>query len=279
LQNHITFDIEYWYHRPPFRKYARAQREADLHLNLSVEIILEALRRTGSKSTFFVVGEVAEANPDIVRRIEDEGHEIGFHGYSHTPIDKLGRAPFAQELSKGRAVLSRIAKQEIIGFRAPLFSLSRQTPWVVSELVSNGFQYDSSVFPASAGVYGNAGAPVRPYVTDKENPYAQMSRSRGIIEFPIAVARIGPLRLPAGGGIWLRLLGERYILRTVRRNNQAGIGCVLYFHPWEVVRFDYKANIPLNLYGNFGVPVLRQLRKILEEAGSAPLRNRVQAFG
>lgn len=146
-------------------------------------------------------------------------------------------------------------------------------------MVSKGFQYDSSVVPASAGVYGDARAPVQPYVTDEENLYAQMSRSRGIIEFPIAVARYGPLRLPAGGGIWLRLFGERYILRTVRRNNDAGFGCVLYFHPWEVVRFDYKANIPLNVYGNFGVPILRQLRKILERTGSTTLRNRIEAFG
>jgi peptidoglycan/xylan/chitin deacetylase (PgdA/CDA1 family) len=45
--------------------------------------VLDILKRYGIKATFFVVGNQAEKNPDILRRIYQEGHAIGNHSYNH----------------------------------------------------------------------------------------------------------------------------------------------------------------------------------------------------
>lgn len=273
MQNHITFDIEYWYHRPPFRHLRRDQAKADSHLNHSVELILDLLRQHDCESTFFVVGEVAEANPEIVRRIESEGHEIAFHGYSHFKIGQLGRPRFSEELAHGMTLLSRIAAAKVVGFRAPMFSLNRRTAWAVDELVKNKFGYDSSIFPAYTGTYGSNKAPTRPYLMTGDNPYDEARGDGGIVEFPITVAEFGNFRLPAGGGLWLRLLGEKFTLSVARRNNRAGKECVLYFHPWEITQFAYQGSQPAKFYGNLGVPILKQLSRLIKEIGSSSLRD------
>src|SRR5581483_3726501 len=46
-------------------------------------LILDALRDRGVKATFFILGRHAEQWPDIARRVADEGHAIGNHGYYH----------------------------------------------------------------------------------------------------------------------------------------------------------------------------------------------------
>lgn len=46
--------------------------------------ILETLKKENIKATFFLLGKNVERHPEIARRVEGEGHTIGYHGYSHT---------------------------------------------------------------------------------------------------------------------------------------------------------------------------------------------------
>ncbi len=271
MLNHVTFDIEYWYHRPPFKNCERDQIEADVHLERAVNLILEALRRYNSTSTFFVVGEVASKNPQIVKSIRDAGHEIAFHGYSHSRLPQLTRESFKQELEDGIKVLGKATNQKIIGFRAPMFSLNLKTAWAISELAHHDFLYDSSIVPASALFYGNSNAMTVPYFMDEMNPYIESVSSDAIKEFPLLIRYLPKMRLPAAGGIWLRLFGEKFVLKAIRNYNKEGKKCVLYFHPWELVRFDYKASLPRRVYGNLGIPAYRKFEKILSEITSVSI--------
>lgn len=60
--------------------------------------LLDGLSERGVKATFLLCGYRMKDYPDITQRIYEEGHEIGFHGYSHDPMSTMSRRQIAQEL-------------------------------------------------------------------------------------------------------------------------------------------------------------------------------------
>lgn len=67
--------------------------------------LLDGLYDRGAKATFLLCGYRIKDYPDIAQRIFDEGHEIGYHGYSHDPMKTMGRRQIAQELMDTQALL------------------------------------------------------------------------------------------------------------------------------------------------------------------------------
>ena len=200
--------------------------------------ILERFSNLGIRATFFVVGELARENPTLIKRISERGHEIGLHSLTHTPLPKLTAAAFISETRIGRDVLNDIIGGPVAGYRAPIFSLTRATPWVPDQLAELGFRYSSSVLPAGNPLYGFPGAPSTPFRWDC-----------GLIELPAPVTAVGPLRLPVMGGIYFRYLP----LRTVRRAARTMTGESLawsYLHP-----YDFDDTQPFFRMRNTGLPV------------------------
>lgn len=70
--------------------------------------LLDGLRDLGAKATFFVVGCQAVKDPDIVRRIADEGHQVGNHSYDHAALDRLTSAQALADLEKNDALLREL---------------------------------------------------------------------------------------------------------------------------------------------------------------------------
>jgi peptidoglycan/xylan/chitin deacetylase (PgdA/CDA1 family) len=89
--------------------------------------ILEIFRDYGVKATFFVVGDCAEQYPNIVRRMVDEGHEVGNHSYSHPYFQRLSWKGASQEIGMTNTVLNRILGQKCRLFRPPFGKLSMQS--------------------------------------------------------------------------------------------------------------------------------------------------------
>src|SRR5512139_1512542 len=85
------------------------------------------LNRRGFKCTFFVVGDVAEAYPSLIKEISSEGHEIACHLHRHIPLDQLTRETFRKGLEANREAVLRAGAAEVKGFRAPIFSLMPST--------------------------------------------------------------------------------------------------------------------------------------------------------
>jgi peptidoglycan/xylan/chitin deacetylase (PgdA/CDA1 family) len=89
--------------------------------------ILEMFSAYGVRATFFVVGNCAEQYPDIVRRIADEGHEVGNHSYSHPYFQRLSWTGAAKEIRMTNAILNRILGKKCHLFRPPFGKLSLQS--------------------------------------------------------------------------------------------------------------------------------------------------------
>lgn len=229
--NAITFDLEHW-HSATLLK-SSVDDPAD-HIEDSVGIVLDILRQHDVSATFFVVGEVAEEYPELIRKVQKEGHEIGSHGHTHTPLFELTPEEFEAELERASAAIEAATGVEPLGFRAPNFSVTRETEWAFDILESNGYHYDSSVFPVNTPMYGVSGAPIRPYIVGRPDPFRADSNdaNSGLVEWPIS-AIDSVARLPMGGGFYGRVLPERVLRWGIERLNRQGIPANLYFHPWE----------------------------------------------
>ncbi|WP_019506499.1 polysaccharide deacetylase [Pleurocapsa sp. PCC 7319] len=104
--------------------------------------ILDMLKKQSVQATFFVPGYTAELYPDLVKRISDEGHEIGVHGYLHEKVSSLDLIQEETALVKTCDILEKITGTRPIGYRAPLWDVNDRTPEL---LASHGMVYDSSL--------------------------------------------------------------------------------------------------------------------------------------
>lgn len=83
------------------------------------EQLLDGLKERGVKATFFVTGEHAELHPEIIKRMNEEGHLIGNHTYSHIQLQKNNREEFKAQLLKTNEVISHITGKEVLYVRPP----------------------------------------------------------------------------------------------------------------------------------------------------------------
>ena len=83
------------------------------------EKLLDGLKERGVVATFFVTGEHAVLHPDIIRRMNEEGHLIGNHTYSHMQLQSHNREEFKEELIATSEVLEEIIDKEVIYVRPP----------------------------------------------------------------------------------------------------------------------------------------------------------------
>lgn len=244
--NALSFDLEHWYTATLLREHVTDPRD---RVRESTRIVLDLLDEHGVTATFFVVGQVAEEHPELVRTVADAGHEIASHGHTHRPLSELDRAAFGRELRESADALERAVGTRPVGFRAPNFSVDPDTRWAFAELRDAGYRYDSSVFPVRTPMYGVSGAPLRPYAVDLADPFtdshsASESTPDDLYEIPVAV--LDPrVRLPIAGGFYGRVLPERVLAFGIRNLNRRGLPATLYFHPWEFDPAVVRDDVPL----------------------------------
>ena len=176
-------------------------------------------------ATFFVLGWIAERLPELIREIERNNHEIAVHGHDHLLLTQITPAQFEDDLIKALETLElcRI-KQDILGFRAPSFTLVKKTMWALDILEKYNFKYDSSVFPVSFHPdYGVPDAPRHPYkITEK------------LYEFPLSCVQILGRNFPCSGGGYFRLFPYAYTRYCINKCNAQQRPVVFYLHPWEL---------------------------------------------
>ena len=138
----LTFDfdvISSWIFRGMTTPTAISRGEFGL---VGAERILGLLKRYDVKATWFVPGHTLDTYPDICRRIDAEGHEIGHHGYLHEPPAVLSREQEEEVLKRGCESIRQITGKGPRGYRSPSWDLS---PYTVELLLKHGLVYDSSM--------------------------------------------------------------------------------------------------------------------------------------
>jgi len=231
LENILCVDVEGWYH-PEYVK-RKVPKNKEERIIQSLNITFQLLNQYNVAATFFVVGELVEMHPQIVEMISDNGCELGFHGYYHDPLWALNTEVFRRQIIKFNSEVQSIVREKCLGFRAPSASLDNRTLWALDILEEAGYLYDSSVFPSKTPLYGVPSAPIVPYRPSSKN-VAEQDEDRRLIEFPALVYPVLGLRIPIGGGFYLRLFPPSLIKKAVDNMNKIGFPAVLSFHTWEI---------------------------------------------
>lgn len=189
--------------------------------------LLEHLDRVAIRCTFFVVGEIARTDPGLVRAMYRAGHEIASHSWSHRRVHTMSRREFREDVHRSKVALEDVIGDAVVGYRAPTFSITKQTAWALDVLAELGMRYDSSIFPVRHDRYGVPHAPRFPFLARGQNS--------SILEFPPATLRLRRLNVPVGGGGYFRLLplgALELACRQLSRTASPNVATV-YFHPWE----------------------------------------------
>lgn len=209
----ITFTLDLEDHRPHPAIEAR-------HPAVTRRI-LDELDQRGITGTFFIVGVIAEAEPKLVREIAGAGHELGLHGWRHKVLTEQTPDELADHLRRGKELLEDLGQQEVVGFRAPTFSLVAETVWATDVLLDAGYRYSSSVLPGPSPLYGFPGAPRDPF-----------RWPNGLAELPVATTGLGRAQLPYLGGTYLRVLPRPLITLAHRRGGRRLPWT--YVHPYDI---------------------------------------------
>ncbi|HEY1089540.1 MAG TPA: XrtA system polysaccharide deacetylase [Burkholderiaceae bacterium] len=226
VRNAMTIDVEDYFQVSAMAPYiARSDWDSiDCRVEANVNRILAMLAAANTQATFFTLGWVAERYPQLVRAIVAGGHELASHGYGHQRASDLSREEFADDIGRAKKLLEDIGGVEVLGYRAPSFSIGAANLWAFDVLLEQGYRYSSSVYPVKHDHYGMPEAP----------RFAHPVRE-GLLEVPPTTLRLMGRNLPSSGGGWFRLLPyalSRWMVARVNADEQQS--AIFYFHPWEI---------------------------------------------
>ena len=230
IVNVLTVDVEEYYHAAIFRRGTSASPSGrfESRVERSMERLLELLRSHQTRATFFVLGEVAAAHPDLMRALVTEHHEVACHGDRHEDVCRQSPDEFRADIRRAKAQIEAVVGQPVIGYRAPNFSIGRAQSWAYAILAEEGFSYDSSLYPIHHDRYGQPDALRFPHEIWRNG-------STSLTEFPIGTTRVMGTNLPVGGGGLFRMLPYTLFRRGIRRVNVRERQPVMfYLHPLEL---------------------------------------------
>jgi polysaccharide deacetylase family protein (PEP-CTERM system associated) len=231
----ITVDVEDWFQSENLREAhpPGSWQDRELRVEASVNRVLEVLAESDVKGTFFILGWIAERIPALVRTIAGAGHEIASHGHGHIINYSMKEEEIRRDVTVSKRILEDLSGTEVIGYRAPCFSVS---DGLLDLLAEAGYRYDSSLNPfAIHDRYGKISGTLSP-----GGPFRHRS---GIIEYPMPMGSFLGMRFPISGGGYFRLFPYRFFSAMVFRYLKANEVYIFYMHPWEVDPLQPKTRV------------------------------------
>lgn len=213
----------------------RTSPTQELRVERIAHEVFDRIAALGVRGSVYVVGELAEAHPGLVKRVAEDGHELGLHSFRHVPLASCEPVHFREECERGKEVLEQLSQRSVEGFRAPMMSLVPESAWTLQVIADLGFTYSSSVLPAPSPLYGWPGLPLTPFLWDN-----------GIIELPCPLVKLGVTQIPFLGGTYLRILPDA-VRRYGTRRAPAEQVLWTYCHPWE-----FDADEPFFRFNDIG---------------------------
>ncbi len=219
----FTVDLEEWFHGIELDE---SEWPTESRLRIGVDRLLRLLDQHRTLATFFVLGEVARRHPKLVAELAAAGHEVGCHSDRHRFVYKQSPSEFREDLRRARDSVGDAVGVAPTGYRAPYFSIRKDSLWALGILVDEGFHYDSSIFPIRNYRYGIPDAPTEPHDIDTE--------AGPIREIPLTPAKIGSFNLAFSGGAYLRILPWALQRVAWTLADRAQRPTIAYIHPWEL---------------------------------------------
>jgi polysaccharide deacetylase family protein (PEP-CTERM system associated) len=229
----LSIDFEDW-HQLVHRRLGRPDWEdGSASFVHHVSTLLDLLEELDVSATFFVAGMTADRHPGALAAVASRGHELACHGYEHRRASRQTPDEFRRDVVRSLDAIERICGVRPVGYRAPWFSITRDSLWVPEILRELGFAYDSSL-------YDSFRIPnrIRPIPAA---PWRLGAGDDALWEFPIAVWRRERIAVPLGGAAYWRALPGAVLWRGLEQVSRHSTFPVLYFHPYEFAREPLRA--------------------------------------
>ena len=255
--NILTFDIEEWFHilDNNSTKTEKEWSNYESRINSNMDKIFRFLEESNLKATFFIVGWIAEKYPNIIKKIDFLGHEIGSHTHMHQLMYQQSKKQIEDDLKKSIYTLEALTGKKIRAFRAPGFSIKESNKIIFEILAENGITHDCSVFPANRAHGGFSSY-------KKAVPSIIEINNFRIKEFPINTTSFFGYKWIFSGGGYFRLTP----LTLVKHWTKSSDYVMTYFHPRD---FDPKQ------------PIIRELsifRKFKSYVGLNSCMNKLKSW-
>ncbi len=240
MKHGLSIDVEDYY-QIIYQDYFRKKEPPSFEVEYNTNKLLDTMGASRSKATFFILGNVVHQFPKLAKRIVNEGHEIGIHGYDHKYISKIKPEEFRDEIKRAKNEVEQLSGGRVFGHRAPAFSITEESFWAIDILLEEGFIYDSSIYPIKGKRYGIKGTRKTIY-----------SWPNGLYEIPLSCLDIIGKTVPAAGGGYIRHFPYWWTKFSIRRLQELQRPAVVYLHPYEfeesypAIPSQYKP-IPLKL--------------------------------
>lgn len=224
--NAMTVDVEDYFHVSAFEKQISPSDWASCKptVDYNTRRLLDIYAEHNTKATFFTLGWVAQAFPQLIKDIHAQGHEIASHGSNHRRATTMSREELKTDIKDSVDLMEDLTGEKILGYRAPSFSIDKSNEWAFELLAELGFKYSSSTYPIAHDLYGTPDWPRFAY-----------KRPEGILEIPIPTVKKGDKNQGIGGGGYFRLypywLSKKRINKFLAEENAP---YSFYFHPWEI---------------------------------------------
>ena len=187
---------------------------------ISIKDILK--EQNGNKCcTFFCTGNVAKFSPDLIKEISNDGHEIACHSNEHRDVSKQSDYDFEKDLENAISHLSKASKDDIKGYRAPMFSLHRDNINKY-KILSKYFDYDSSLICKIEELPN--------YITKNR------IHNLDLIEFPILQKSGFPFNSKMIGGTYLKINSSDAIKKWFLNDIYSQYAPMIYMHPYELLK-------------------------------------------
>lgn len=214
--NVLTFDIEEWFIE---KEYGGNRKEKYAEYDAYLDKILSLLNNADKRATFFCVGKMAVEFPEVIKKIADEGHEIGCHSNIHTWLNKMTYDDAFQDTSEAVNSLEQCIGKKVLSYRAPAFSIGENNKWAFDILAECGIKRDSSIFPAMRdfGGFSSFG---------HKEPVLLTHNGILIKEFPICTTSIFGKEFVYSGGGYFRFFPLWFVKNEMKKSPYS----MCYFH-------------------------------------------------
>jgi len=147
--------------------------------------ILDLLKSSGIRSTWFVPGFTIESHPGACEAVVRDGHEVAHHSWAHIPPAQQSREEEEADLGRANDAIARLTGDKARGYRSPSWDLSENT---IDLLIAHGFVYDSSLMGADYWPYrarrGDQAELGKPFRFGEETALIEMPISWSLDDYP-----------------------------------------------------------------------------------------------
>lgn len=221
----VTILVEDYFHVGAFDKLIQQRNWSNFEPRYEQNTLktLDLLDESGTKATFFVLGWIAEQNPQLIREIASRGHEVASRGFYHRSLSQLTTEEIREDLRKTNAILQAASGQKIVGYRSAEKLSYEKDERIFEILADEGFAYDASFIPSKQN--------------EKRRRFAHQIHKSGkaLWEFPYSTRNLGLGLLPISGGNYFRQIPYTLMRHAVKDwTKRYEEPFIFYFHVWEL---------------------------------------------